>query len=235
MEKVAAPVDRRARRRRETIEEALDLAVELMAEQGVAGLSLGEIARRMGIRPPSLYVYFPSKMALYDALFNRGAAGVLQAMQEAHHAIADLPTLAERLTAAGRALARWCLANPGYSQLLFWRPVPGFQPSPEAYAPALGLIEFSRSWFGRLQSEGLFPADADIDLLLRDWVILTAGVVSQQLANAPDETVDTGRFTSALPSLAAMFAREHGAPPAPPRRRKSPVSTTVAPSSGRSR
>src|SRR3954466_903708 len=68
----AVPVDRRQRRRLETIEEVLDHAAAIMAEEGVAGLSLGEIARRMGIRPPSLYVYFPSKHALYDALFARG-------------------------------------------------------------------------------------------------------------------------------------------------------------------
>src|SRR3954466_11561113 len=68
----AVPVDRRQRRRLETIEEVLDHAVEIIAEEGVAGLSLGEIARRMGIRPPSLYVYFPSKHALYDALLERG-------------------------------------------------------------------------------------------------------------------------------------------------------------------
>src|SRR3954451_19065492 len=68
----AVPVDRRQRRRLETIEEGLDHAAEIMAEEGVAGLSLGEIARRMGIRTPSLYVYFPSKHALYDALFARG-------------------------------------------------------------------------------------------------------------------------------------------------------------------
>jgi len=50
--------------------------------QGVAGLSVGEIARRMGIRPPSVYVYFPSKHALYDALFARGAQLLLEAADD---------------------------------------------------------------------------------------------------------------------------------------------------------
>src|SRR3954447_3720631 len=78
-----APLDRRARRRQESLEEILDLAAEIMTEQGVAGLSVGELARRMGIRPPSLYVYFPSKNALYDALFARGATDLLATMQQA--------------------------------------------------------------------------------------------------------------------------------------------------------
>src|SRR6476469_9107136 len=77
MTSTAAPLDRRQRRRQETIVEVLDIAAEIMAEQGVAGLSVGDVARRINIRPPSLYVYFPSKHALYDALFARGAQVVL--------------------------------------------------------------------------------------------------------------------------------------------------------------
>ena len=61
--------DRRLQRHNQTIEEILDLAIEVMAEDGVAALSLAEVARRMGMRPPSLYQYFPSKLAVYDALF----------------------------------------------------------------------------------------------------------------------------------------------------------------------
>src|SRR5258708_12013282 len=82
-------VDRRQRRRQETIEEVLGLAAQIMAEQGVAGLSVGEIARRMGIRPPSVYVYFPSKHALYDALFARGPQLLLEAMQEGLEAMQE--------------------------------------------------------------------------------------------------------------------------------------------------
>jgi len=77
----AMPLDRRRRRRLETIEEVLDVAVEIMTEQGVAGLSIGEVARRMGIRPPSLYVYFASKEAMYDAVFLRGSRAILAHMR----------------------------------------------------------------------------------------------------------------------------------------------------------
>ena len=40
--------DRRARRRQETIEEILDIALEVMAEEGVNGLTFSEVARRLG-------------------------------------------------------------------------------------------------------------------------------------------------------------------------------------------
>src|SRR5215470_457082 len=130
-----AATDRRHRRRQETIEEVLDIAVEIMAEQGVAGLSIGELARRMGIRPPSLYVYFESKNALYDALFERGARSVLATMERAMASPTPGTTLEDILLARGEAFVRWTIENAAYSQLLFWRPVPGFQPSLEAYEP----------------------------------------------------------------------------------------------------
>ena len=62
-------VDRRARRHQETIEEILDIAADVMTDEGVNGLSLAEVARRLGVQPPSIYKYFASLMAIYDALF----------------------------------------------------------------------------------------------------------------------------------------------------------------------
>jgi AcrR family transcriptional regulator len=205
-----ASIDRRARRRQQTIDEVLDTAVEIMTEQGAGGLSLGEIARRMGIRPPSLYVYFPSKHAIYDALFARGARELFDTMQEATHGFSASAEMAETLLTAGSAMVRWCVANPAYSQLLFWRPVPGFVPSQEAYAPAVELVESSQRAFTDLQKQGLLRTDMPVDQILRDWTIVIAGITSQQLSNAPDETFEEGRFTSALPDLVEMFCRMYG-------------------------
>lgn len=208
-----APIDRRQRRRQETIEEVLDVAAAIMAEQGVAGLSVGEIARRMGIRPPSLYVYFPSKHAIYDALFARGAQSLLDVIQEADRTeLAQLTTLDAFLLDAARVFVRWSVEHPAYSQLLFWRPVPGFTPSPEAYRPAVELLGLTTRRFADLQQRGLVRRDVPPEQVTRDWTVLTSGVISQQLSNAPDETFDTGRFVQALPDLVAMFTRHYSEP-----------------------
>jgi hypothetical protein len=107
-------------------------------------------------------------------------------------------------------MVRWCVANPAYSQLLFWRPVPGFVPSQEAYAPAVELVESSQRAFTDLQEQGLLRTDIPVDQVFRDWTIVIAGITSQQLSNAPDETFEDGRFTSALPDLVEMFCRMYG-------------------------
>jgi AcrR family transcriptional regulator len=213
----AAATDRRHRRRQETIEEILDIAVQIMAEQGVAGLSVGEIARRMGIRPPSVYVYFPSKHALYDALFARGARLLLAAMQQVFAALPARPaTLEEILLPASRAFVRWSVEQAAYSQLLFWRPVPGFTPSPEAYEAAIELIELARDRLRGLQDIGLLRAGVPVEQMERDWTILLAGVFSQQLANAPQQGFDEGGFTAAIPELMAMFAGYYSPRPSAP-------------------
>src|SRR4051794_26791375 len=179
----AVPLDRRQRRRQETIEEVLDIAVEIMTEQGVAGLSIGEVARRMGIRPPSLYVYFDSKNALYDALFARGATLVADHMQGLDKQLDESLPLEETLLAWANAFVRWGVEHPEYTQLLFWRPVPGFSPSEQAYAPAIRLIDMSRERFSDLQRRGLLRDDVPLDDIQRDWTIVVSGITSQQLAN----------------------------------------------------
>ncbi len=208
------PADRRQRRRQETIEEVLGIAAEIMAEQGVAGLSIGEVARRMGIRPPSLYVYFPSKHALYDALFAHGARAVLAAMEASivAHPVAGASTLEEILLDRAETFVRWSLQHAPHSQLLFWRPVPGFTPSPQAYEPAVRLAQLSEEQFVELQRRRLMRADLPAGQVFRDWTILIAGVVSQQLSNAPHESFEQGRFTAALPGLVSMFARYYSPP-----------------------
>lgn len=203
-------VDRRVRRRRETIEEVLDVALDVMAEQGVAGLSLGEVARRMGIRPPSLYVYFDSKNALYDAIFARGWRELLQTMGTLQGRLDATTDLAAYLLETGQAFVRWGIEHPAYSQLMFWRPVPSYEPSAEAYAPAVEVLARGRRMFEDLRGRGLFRADTDVDDLLRAWTVLTSGVFTQQMANAPDEPFESGSFTAALPELVAMYAAHYG-------------------------
>ena len=205
-------LDRRQRRRQETISEVLDIAAEIMVEQGVVGLSVGEVARRMGIRPPSLYVYFPSKHAMYDALFARGAQQLVDHLRaDAESEDFEGRSLDAVMLHASEVFVRWAIQHPAYTQLLFWRPVPGFTPSEEAYAPAVEIVELTRSRLTALQRLGLIRDDADIDAVLRDWTVLISGVISQHLSNSPDQPFEVGRFTTGLPDLVAMFAGRYGA------------------------
>ena len=193
----------------------LDVAVEVMADQGVAGLTLGEVARRMGIRPPSLYVYFDGKNALYDALFERGWRALLDTVR-AVEAARDGVDLVADLVALESAFVRWAVEHPAYAPLMFWRPVPGFAPSEGAYAPAVEIAARSRAFLARLRNAGLLAPDADLDLVYRTQTAVISGVITQQLANAPEEPFETGSFTSTLPDVVAMWLAHYGGPHLPP-------------------
>ncbi len=208
----AEPVrlDRRHRRRLETIEEVVDVAIEVMTEYGVGGLSLGEVARRMGMRTPSLYVYFDSKNAVYDAVFARGWRAVHQTMAPAYDGLRDAVDLPSYFLACARLFVGWMLEHPAQAQLMCWRPVPGYEPSALAYEPAVELLAAAHASFAQLRDRGLFPPDADLELLLRTWTVLTSGVMTQQLANAPDASFDEGAFTATLPDLVSMFLTQYG-------------------------
>lgn len=210
----AEPVrlDRRHRRRLEMIEEIVDVAIEVMTEYGVAGLSLGEVARRMGIRTPSLYVYFDAKNAVYDAVFARGWQAIHETMTPAYDGVYDAVDLPAYFLSCARLFVGWLLEHPVQAQLMCWRPVPGYEPSASAYEPAVEMLAAAHASFEQLRDRGLFRADVDVELLLRTWTVLTSGVMTQQLANAPHASLDEGAFTAILPDLVSMFLTLYGRP-----------------------
>jgi AcrR family transcriptional regulator len=194
--------DRRARRRQETIEEILDIAEDVMTEEGVNGLSLTEVARRLGVQPPSLYKYFPSLMAVYDALFLRGQLRHLAVMRQA---MADAQPGLDALTSALEASGRWALANQAVAQLLFWRPVPSFEPSAEAFAPSVEMVALERAAMAGAVAFGELGPDADSDEAVYLVSTLIVGVLSQAMSNEPDLEWGQGRFTPTFPKLMKLL------------------------------
>jgi AcrR family transcriptional regulator len=201
--------DRRARRRQETIDEILDLAEAIMAEEGVNGLSLAEVARRLGVTPPSLYKYFSSLMAVFDALFARGAREHLEIMREGMSGVEPgLPALEAALEAGGR----WCLEHRAIAQLLFWRPVPSFEPSPEAFAPSIEMMDLNRTCLADAVAAGQLGPDGASDEAIYAVSIIIAGTLSQAMANEPDLPWGRGRFSPLFPKLMALLPAAY--PPA---------------------
>lgn len=194
--------DRRALRRQQTISEILDIAVEVMTEDGVNGLSVAAIARRMGIQPPSLYQYFDSLHAIYDALFLRGMQEHLEVMRAAMgEAEPGLPALTAGLNASGR----WLTDNRALGQLMFWRPVPSFEPSPEAFALSGEMVAAQREALADAVVAGhLGPSANDEDAVFA-ISILIAGAFSQATANEPDRPWGEGRFSAQFPRLMALL------------------------------
>ncbi|MDB4470916.1 TetR/AcrR family transcriptional regulator [Deltaproteobacteria bacterium] len=59
-----------ARPKTDTAKRIVDIAEKCFAERGFDASSMGEIAKAVGIRTPSLYSHFDSKQALYEAVID---------------------------------------------------------------------------------------------------------------------------------------------------------------------
>ncbi len=82
-------------------EEILEQCSSLFASQGYAALSMRGIARSLGVSTGTLYYYFASKEAIFEAMFRRLATRNVQAV------LAELPedaTSQDRIVNLGRFL-----------------------------------------------------------------------------------------------------------------------------------
>ena len=165
--------DRRAERREATRAEILEAAQEVMREHGVAGLSLRDLGQKVGMRAQSLYSYFDSKEAIYDALFAEGFRQYL----DLRRAVPSTGDPRADFRAVCRLFLDFCLEDPARYQLLFQRTIPGFTPSPESYAPSVEGLELTRQLL--VDAGGDDPADLDL------FTALTTGLIDQQISNDP--------------------------------------------------
>jgi AcrR family transcriptional regulator len=128
------PVDRRAVRREAKWSNIVEQAWDLARRDGLAAISLRDLADRVDLRQPSLYAYFDSKLDLYDAMFADGNRQLLDFV-ETHTTPNDDPrqSLAEFVL----VLVQFSSEDVVRHQLLFQRTIPGFEPSAASYAIAL--------------------------------------------------------------------------------------------------
>jgi AcrR family transcriptional regulator len=201
---ILTPAERRQRNREEVINNILEISRQLMRENGVAALSFNEIARRLGMKPPSLYTYFPSKMAIYDALFRQGMEMFAELIKQSS---AQGGTMAEQFQRVCETYMAFATENPELYQLVFERPIPGFEPSEESMAVSLAALEESRQQFAQLIADsGLdvdLPAPAALDLS----IAVMHGLTALHMANEPHLPVGEGRFGSLIPDAAKMFTK----------------------------
>jgi len=193
--------DRRTERHQRTKSEIVAAAWRLADERGLAGWALRDVADAVGMRAPSLYVYFDSKNALYDAMFADGYRALLDRM-------ADLPPAAApeaALRRGARTFVQFCVEQPARHLLLFLRTVPGFEPSPESYALAEQVLTATAQ---ALTAAGLRGQRA-LDL----WTAVFTGIATQQVSNDPGGD----RWIRLVDEAVAMLLEQHGRP----RRRRS--------------
>ena len=179
---------------RQTKRESARLAIvaaawDAVRAEGLTSLSIRDLAKRAGITTPTIYAYFDSKHAIYDAMFGAAATEFADRMSEPY-----LETEPREILVAGlHRFVEFCTSDPTRYHLLFQRTIPGFEPSAAAYAPAVRALDSARQ---RLADNGITdPRHLDL------WTALTTGLVDQQISNDPGGT----RWSRLVDDVVDMF------------------------------
>jgi AcrR family transcriptional regulator len=199
-----ANVDRITRRRAATRKEILEAAWAVVRESGWSGLTLRSVAERVGMRAPSLYGHFDSKLSIVDAMFGQAWAEWDSAAAALERDLPEGPRAA--LLAAGTMWLEAMAADPERNALMNQRPIPGFTPSDESYAFAVQAIQRLDRLLDRLAITD--PDAADL------WTGILAGLAGQQNANDPGGQ----RWRRLLPRAVDMFLSEVRPEPRPRRK-----------------
>jgi AcrR family transcriptional regulator len=169
----------------------VDAALELVKEQGPAGITLREAARRAGVTHAAPYRHFADKEALLAAVAEEGFLRLREAIAESVNGVEP----AMRLEAIGVAYVRFARHNPSQFRVMF-----GSQVGDKRRYPT--LMQADQSVFDLLSESirsaqdpgGLAPADpARMGMIA--WSMLhgvAALVVDGQMerAGVRDEQID---------------------------------------------
>jgi AcrR family transcriptional regulator len=196
----------------------------VMREQGVAALTLNEVARRVGLRVPSLYEYFPSKAALYDTLFRMSIRLYRERLERVWR---DHEPGVERLRAWFEARMTFAHEHPELDQLFLGRDKPKFVPSAESMDESRQFLAAARQAMTEVIDAGALaprlPPTQALDLIFA----VMHGLTTLQAANEPDVPPAMGRFGRLVPEAIALFATSWA--PEQPQTGERPTPTSASP------
>ena len=193
--------NRRLRNRELTIQTILDTARAIMREEGVAALSMQELARRMDMRAPSLYNYFSGKMEIYDTLFR---LGFTLSDEHRREVLKESKNIHDEIRLSIEAYMSFALEHPELYQLCFERHVPGFIPSKASLEISFGLLHQAYERVDVLREEAL-ETDLSSQQLADTVMAIMHGLTAQHLANEPDLPIGQGRFGSLIPVVVSIL------------------------------
>jgi AcrR family transcriptional regulator len=177
----------------------LDAASRLLEAEGPDALTMRRIAGEVGCSTSVLYTMFGGKAGVAEGLWREGFERLRGAMER----VADDDPLG-RLAALGRVYRENALANRAYYAIMFQRPIPGFRPSPEAYAESLQPLRILVDAAAHCIRAGVFR-DADPARVAGVLWAAAHGAVSLELAGYEGAVDAEARFQELMAAAATWF------------------------------
>ena len=197
----------RQQKRDAMVAKILETARAIMRTEGVAALSMQELARQLGLRAPSLYNYFSSKLDVYDTLFRLGFT-----LFDEHMAVAvnNAQTWQEVVRRYIEGYMSFAKQNPELYQLCFERPVPGFVPSEVSLQISFEMLRRAYTRMAAMlpQMETDLTEQQAADLI----IAIMHGLTALHLANEPEAPAGEGRFGSLIPAVMEVLEKAWAKP-----------------------
>lgn len=177
----------------------LDAASGILEAEGPAALTMRHIAGEVGCSTSVLYTMFGGKAGVAEALWLEG----FERLRVALAGVEDDDPLG-RLAAMGQTYRANALANRSYYSVMFGRPIPGFEPSPEAYAESLRPLQLLTDAVADCVAAGVFRS---VDAAHVGRVLWAAahGAVSLELAGYEGAVDADACFDDLLAGAASWF------------------------------
>lgn len=157
------PLSRRERLRQQTVDEIKQRAFALVDAGGAHEVTIASVGKGMGVTPPALYRYFPSREALLAALVVDAYADLGATVATAAEGAAGQDARA-RVRAVLVAYRAWALAHPRRYTMLFSDRSRDVPDSPEGVAAVnagmLPLVEALGEIAGAAPGAAVTPLDA---------------------------------------------------------------------------
>jgi len=189
----------------------LDAASRLLEAEGPDALTMRRIATSVGCSTSVLYSMFGGKSGVAEALWCEGFERLYRALAAVE---GDEPL--RRLAALGQTYRACALANRSYYGVMFSRPIPGFEPSPEALEVSLRPLHLLADAVATCVDAGVFGR-VDPTHAARVLWAAAHGAVSLELAGYEGAVDADACFDELLAAAAGWFA---SSPPSPQTRQR---------------
>lgn len=184
----------------------IEAALQLVAQKGVAGLTLRETARRVGVSQAAPYRHFTDKNALLLALAEEGFRTMHQQIVEALGRAA--PDTTSRLSAIGVGYVQFAVTHPAHFRIMFGQELARSVASPTTEQTALAVFQELAAEIVKGQASGFIRQEDPIRLAVACWsiahglaAILVEGLLDRRVlgpASAPDPETLTRLVTQLL-------------------------------------
>lgn len=202
----ASPVETPTKRRRLPPEERraqlLSIAIDVFADRGIGAARHAEIAERAGVAVSTVFVYFPTREALVDAVLDEVADFFLQAAERLH---GQDKGCVEILRDVGNAFLDFVRTHRSQAIVwLEWGAAVREDVWPRYRAFTEAIVAITRRTLDRGQVQGCVPRHADAEGLARLFASSSQSIARLQLSDVDADTIE--RFQETV--LRAIVSEE---------------------------